>query len=112
MFAALTLIFGLGVGSFINVLLARLPAHRTLCAPGSSCPTCGAAIAWHDNIPILSFLALRGRCRACAGRIAWRYPIVEGVTALLFLAAYLRYGLDPQFFVSALLLSALVAITG
>jgi len=69
-------------------------------------------IAWHDNVPVLSFLALRARCRACAAPIAWRYPIIEVVTAVLFLGAYLRFGLGPEFVWGIILLGSLIAITG
>ena len=76
------LLLGLAVGSFLNVVVSRLPAQRSLVRPRSACPACGAAIAWHDNIPILSFLMLRARCRACEIRISWRYPLLEAATAL------------------------------
>jgi leader peptidase (prepilin peptidase)/N-methyltransferase len=102
---------GLIVGSFLNVVIARLPQHRSLWMPGSACPTCGAAIAWHDNIPVLSYALLRGRCRACAGRISARYPLVEATTAALFLGALARFGLGPDFAIAAALLAALVAVT-
>ena len=105
------LVAGLLVGSFLNVVIARVPERRSLWRPGSACPGCGAAIAWHDNIPILSFLALRGRCRACAIPIPWRYPIVEMVTGLLFLAAALMFGPTLDAAVAAALLAGLVAIT-
>ncbi len=102
---------GLVIGSFLNVVIARLPEHRSLWMPGSACPTCGAAIAWRDNIPVLSFALLRGRCRACAGRISARYPLVEAATAALFLAAAARFGVGPELAIAAALLAALVAIT-
>ena len=104
--------FGLLVGSFLNVVIARLPAGRSLWGPRSACPTCDAVIAWHDNIPILSFIALRARCRACDARIAWRYPVVEIATAILFLAAYVRFGLSLDLVWVMALLASLVAITG
>jgi leader peptidase (prepilin peptidase)/N-methyltransferase len=104
-------VLGLVIGSFLNVVIARLPAHRSLWMPGSACPTCGAAIAWRDNIPVLSFALLRGRCRACAGRISARYPLVEAATAVLFLAAAARFGVGPELAIAAALLAALVAIT-
>ena len=104
--------FGLVIGSFLNVVIARLPERRSLWAPGSACPVCGTAIAWHDNIPLISFLALRGRCRACATPIPWRYPLVEALTAALFALAWLVYGANPlDFVIAAGLLAALVAIT-
>jgi leader peptidase (prepilin peptidase)/N-methyltransferase len=102
---------GLLVGSFLNVVIARVPERRSLWQPGSACPGCGVAIAWHDNVPILSFLALRGRCRACSMAIPWRYPIVEGVTAALFAAAVLTFGPTLDAVVAAALLAGLVALT-
>src|SRR3989440_9259093 len=85
-------LFGLIVGSFLNVVIARLPEGRSLVRPGSACPGCGAAIAWHDNVPLLSFVSLRGRCRACTMPIPWRYPLVEAVTGVLFGAAAVVFG--------------------
>jgi leader peptidase (prepilin peptidase)/N-methyltransferase len=105
------LVVGLLIGSFLNVVIARVPERRSLWQPGSACPACGAAIAWHDNIPLLSFVALRGRCRACATPIPWRYPIIELVTGLLFLASALAFGPTLDAAVAAALLAGLVAIT-
>jgi leader peptidase (prepilin peptidase) / N-methyltransferase len=105
------LVAGLLIGSFLNVVIARVPERRSLWQPGSACPGCGAAIAWHDNIPLLSFVALRGRCRACATPIPWRYPIVELVTGLLFLTSALAFGPTLHAAVAAALLAGLVAIT-
>jgi leader peptidase (prepilin peptidase)/N-methyltransferase len=102
---------GLVTGSFLTVVIARLPAGRSLWRPGSTCPACGAAIAWHDNFPLLSFVVLRGRCRACRAAISWQYPAVEASTAVLFGLAYARFGPAPEFAMAAGLLAALVAIT-
>jgi leader peptidase (prepilin peptidase)/N-methyltransferase len=103
---------GLVIGSFLNVVIARLPERRSLWAPRSACPGCGHAIAWHDNIPLVSFLLLRGRCRACAAPISWRYPIVEASTAVLFALAWIfGDGSIVDFTIAAGLLAALVAIT-
>jgi leader peptidase (prepilin peptidase) / N-methyltransferase len=105
-------ILGLVVGSFLNVVIARLPDRRSLWAPASACPGCGNAIAWHDNVPLVSFIALRGRCRACAAPISWRYPIAEGATAILFGVAWIVFGGSlVDFTVAAALLAALVAVT-
>jgi leader peptidase (prepilin peptidase)/N-methyltransferase len=104
-------IAGLLIGSFLNVVIARVPAGRSLWHPGSSCPACGAGIAWHDNIPILSFIALRGRCRACAVPIPWRYPLVEAVTAAAFGVSAFAFGPSLQAVVAAAFLGTLVAIT-
>jgi leader peptidase (prepilin peptidase)/N-methyltransferase len=75
---------GLLLGSFLNVCISRLPDHRSIVRPGSHCPVCKAAIRWYDNIPLLSWLALRGRCRACGTKISWRYPAVELAVGLWF----------------------------
>jgi leader peptidase (prepilin peptidase)/N-methyltransferase len=108
---AVFVVAGLLIGSFLNVVIARLPEGRSLWRPGSACPGCGAAIAWHDNVPIISFVALRGRCRACAMPISRRYPVVEAVTGALFGAAALAFGPTLDAVVAAALLAALVAIT-
>ena len=107
----LPLVFGLLVGSFLNVVIARVPEGRSVWAPRSACPRCSALIAWYDNIPLLSFLVLRGHCRGCRAGIPWRYPIVEATTASAFALAYLLLGPTPQFLVAAVLLGALIAIT-
>src|SRR5262245_48737124 len=104
-------VFGLVLGSFLNVVIARLPERRSLWGPRSACPGCGAPIAWYDNVPLLSFALLRGRCRTCAASIPWRYPLVEAVTGALFGAAWLEFGPTAEFVVAAVLLAALVAIT-
>jgi leader peptidase (prepilin peptidase)/N-methyltransferase len=105
-------LFGLCIGSFLNVVIARLPSGRSIAHPGSACPRCGAAIAWYDNLPVLSYLLLRARCRACRAAISWRYPMVEIVCAGLFAAAYLRFGPSLQLAAAVVLLSGLIAITG
>lgn len=91
--------YGLVVGSFVNVLVARVPDRRSIVKPPSSCPGCGARVRWHDNVPVLSYLALRGRCRGCKAPISLRYPVVELLVALLFVTTYLRFGLSPLLFV-------------
>ena len=85
-------LFGLVVGSFDNVAIHRLPEGKSLWAPRSSCPLCGEPIAWHDNIPLLSFFLLRRRCRHCGELISWRYPAVELLSGLLFLAIFAKAG--------------------
>jgi leader peptidase (prepilin peptidase)/N-methyltransferase len=107
----LPLVFGLLVGSFLNVVIARVPEGGSVWAPRSACPRCGALIGWYDNIPLLSFLLLRGRCRGCRAGIPWRYPIVEATTASAFALAYVLLGPTPEFLVAAVLLAALIAIT-
>jgi leader peptidase (prepilin peptidase) / N-methyltransferase len=89
---AVATVFGLMFGSFLNVCIYRIPRDLSVVAPRSFCPECGARIAWHDNIPLLSYVVLRGRCRACGKRIGLRYPIVEMSTAILFAATAIQYG--------------------
>jgi leader peptidase (prepilin peptidase)/N-methyltransferase len=81
---------GLVVGSFLNVVIHRLPRGESLSHPPSRCPRCGAAIRWYDNVPVLSYLFLAGRCRDCRAPISPRYPLVEAATGLLFFAAALK----------------------
>lgn len=87
-------LFGLAVGSFLNVCIHRLPEHKSVVTPGSRCPGCGYALRWYDNIPVISYLLLRGRCHSCRAPISIRYPIIEVVTMVVFLAHYLIIGLD------------------
>jgi leader peptidase (prepilin peptidase)/N-methyltransferase len=85
-------IFGAIVGSFLNVCIYRLPLGKSVVWPGSACPNCGRSLAWFENLPVLSYLALWGRCRTCQHPIAGRYPLVEALTALMFAAAWSYYG--------------------
>jgi leader peptidase (prepilin peptidase) / N-methyltransferase len=82
--AVMALVFGLLIGSFLNVCTHRWPRDSSVVRPRSHCPACEKTIAWYDNIPIASYLALRGRCRHCGARISWRYPVVELLTGLVF----------------------------
>mgnify|MGYP001813862339 CR=1 FL=1 len=104
------LLIGLVVGSFLNVVIVRLPAGASLIRPGSTCPGCSTAIRWFDNIPVLSYLLLRGRCRACGERISPRYPAIEMLTGLLFLACAARYGLSAEAAAAALFCSLMVVL--
>lgn len=91
---ALVAALGLAVGSFLNVVIYRLPRSKSLVTPRSSCPGCGALIRWYQNVPLLSYIFLRGRCRGCVARISPRYPLVELLTAVLFLVFFWRYGIS------------------
>jgi leader peptidase (prepilin peptidase)/N-methyltransferase len=86
--------FGLIFGSFANVLIWRVPRGESIVSPGSRCPSCGHDIRWYDNVPVLSWLLLRGRCRDCGEPIAWRYPAVELASGALWLLAGWRFGLS------------------
>lgn len=90
--AAFCFVLGLVVGSFLNVVIARLPTHQSIVRPGSRCPRCGHALAWFENVPLVSWLCLGARCRACGAPISARYPAVEALTGCLFLACWLRFG--------------------
>jgi len=83
-FAALCGALGLVLGSFLNVVVYRVPRRKSIVRPGSSCPECGAPIRWFDNIPVISWFVLRGRCRDCRASISPRYPLVELGTGILF----------------------------
>ena len=104
-------LFGLVIGSFLNVVIGRLPEGKSLWHPGSTCDACGAHIRWFDNVPVLSWLSLRARCRSCGAAISWRYPAVELSTALLFTVAAYRFGPTLDLVPAIVLLAALVAIT-
>jgi leader peptidase (prepilin peptidase)/N-methyltransferase len=107
LFALYAFLLGAIVGSFLNVVIHRYPREESIVFPPSRCPACGARIKPWDNVPIVSWILLRGRCRACRGPIAVRYPIVELTNALLWLAAWLHLGLS----VPALLLALVASMT-
>jgi leader peptidase (prepilin peptidase)/N-methyltransferase len=109
--AAIAFVPGLALGSFLNVVAARVPLRRSIVHPGSACMSCGSALAWHDNVPLLSFALLRGRCRHCDVRIPWRYPAVEAATALLIGGCVLKFGLTWDAAVAAFFCAALVAVS-
>jgi len=86
-------LFGLVIGSFLNVCITRIPEDLSIVSPGSRCPKCGTAIKFYDNVPVFAWIWLRGKCRACGAPISVMYPLVELSTGLLFVAAYLEYGI-------------------
>jgi leader peptidase (prepilin peptidase)/N-methyltransferase len=92
-FAAL---FGLVIGSFLNVCIVRIPERKSIVMPASACPKCGVAIRPWDNIPVVSWLLLRGKCRACSTKISWMYPVVELLTGALFWGCYDAFGLSTE----------------
>ena len=103
---------GLFVGSFLNVVIVRVPFGQSIVRPGSHCPQCQKAVRWFDNIPVLSFCLLRGRCRNCRASIPARYLLVELLTGLLFLAATVVHGWNPDLILRVwVLVSILVAVT-
>lgn len=106
-------VFMLGMifGSFLNVCIHRFPREQSIVWPGSMCPACGKSIVWYDNIPVLSFLVLSGRCRSCNGKISSRYWMVEAVTGLTYLWIWFRFGATAQSLVAAILFSLLLVAT-
>ncbi len=95
-------LFGLAFGSFLNVCIVRIPRGESIVLPRSHCPQCHHPIRWYDNIPLLSYIVLRGRCRDCRARISARYPLVESLTAGVLVADFHTYGLSPEFIKYAL----------
>jgi leader peptidase (prepilin peptidase)/N-methyltransferase len=102
---------GLAIGSFLNVVAARVPLKRSIVSPPSACMGCGTEIAWYDNIPLVSWLALRGRCRSCGTGISARYPAVELVSGLLVAGCFWKFGLSGTAFVAAFFCLCLVAVS-
>jgi leader peptidase (prepilin peptidase)/N-methyltransferase len=103
-------LFGLAVGSFLNVCIHRIPLGKSIVSPPSSCPQCGQQIKYYDNIPLLSYIILFGKCRHCRTPIPLHYPVVEAVTGLLSAALLMKFNLSPQFFLFFLFSASLVTI--
>jgi leader peptidase (prepilin peptidase)/N-methyltransferase len=104
-------ILGAVVGSFLNVCIYRLPKDESIVFPPSRCPGCGKNIRWFDNIPIISWLVLRGRCRSCSASISLQYPLVELTNGLLSLALFMRFGPSLAYIILFIFCSAMVVIT-
>lgn len=105
-------LFGLVVGSFLNVVIHRVPLRESVASPGSHCPGCGAQIKAYDNVPVLSYLLLRGRCRNCEMRIPVSYPVVEALTAGLFGAAIYAFGFSFRLAIALVFIVVLVSLAG
>lgn len=105
-------LLGLVVGSFLNVVIHRVPLRQSVVWPASRCPACGEPIAPLDNVPVLSYVLLRGRCRNCKARISARYPLVEVFTGALFAAAAYEFGLGLRLLSALVLISTLIALAG
>lgn len=109
--AAVVLAPALAIGSFLNVVASRLPVRVPIGASRSACMSCAAPIAAYDNIPLVSYAVLRGRCRSCGAHIPWRYPLVEGLTAGLIVACVLRFGLTAEAVVASFFCATLVVVS-
>ena len=106
-----SVLFGLCLGSFANVCIYRIPLNKSIVHPPSSCPQCGGRIRYYDNIPVISYLFLLGRCRQCKASVSWRYPLVEILMALLSLALFIRFGYHPQYFLFLLFAGTLLTLS-
>src|SRR2546427_12316224 len=111
MIAFIIFVFGLIIGSFLNVCILRIPIAESVVLPPSHCPSCGTPIKPYDNIPVVSWLVLAGRCRKCKARISAMYPMVELATALLFLACYLVFGINAEGLKWAIFAALLIVLT-
>jgi leader peptidase (prepilin peptidase)/N-methyltransferase len=103
-------VFGLMIGSFLNVCIARVPRGESVVSPGSHCPKCNTPIQWYDNIPVLSYLALGAKCRACRAPISVRYPFVEITTAVAFVLQAIAFPDEPILLVSRLVFTAMLIV--
>ncbi len=104
-------LFGLCIGSFLNVCIYRIPERKSIVFPSSQCPKCGASIRFYDNLPVIGWLLLRGRCRDCGDRISWRYPVVELLTGSFGLAIAVKFGLTIPAVIYFIFTIALIVIT-
>lgn len=110
-YLVIVFLFGAAFGSFLNVCIYRIPRDKSIVSPPSACPGCGQHIRFYDNIPIISYIFLRGKCRNCGSGISFRYPLVELLTAVLFLALYRKLGLSTGFFIQVFFVSLLIVIS-
>jgi len=110
-FSLFAFVFGAVIGSFLNVCICRMPRDESIVSPPSHCPHCSYRIRWYDNIPLLSYLVLRGKCRGCGAHISLQYPLVELINGLLTLALFYRFGPSLTFLSLFLFCSGLVTIT-
>lgn len=104
-------VLGAVVGSFLNVCICRLPEDKSVVFPPSACPKCGYQLRWYDNVPFISFLLLRAKCRSCHAPISWRYPLVEALNGLLTLLLFMKFGISLTFLAMFIFCSSLVVIT-
>ena len=103
-------LFGLVIGSFLNVCIHRLPLKQSVVRPGSRCPDCGYALRWYDNVPVVSYAMLGGKCRSCARPISMQYPLIEAMTALVFVMHWYAFGATAMLPVRILFACALIVL--
>ena len=106
-----SILFGAIMGSFLNVCIFRLPKEESIIAPGSHCPYCKTPIKFYDNIPLVSYLLLKGKCRQCQGLISFQYPLIEGITAFSSLILFMKFGVTLSYLVYFAFMAALIVIT-
>lgn len=106
----LIFIYGLIIGSFLNVLIYRIPREESIAWPGSHCTSCNHSLSWYDNIPLFSYLVLKGKCRYCKTKILSLYPIVESLNAVIYIIMYLKFGFGLDFIFYSLMSSILLAV--
>ena len=111
MWDIISIVFGAMIGSFLNVCIFRLPKEESIVWPGSYCPHCKNPIKFYDNIPLVSYILLKGRCRHCHTAISFQYPLVEGITALASLILFIKFGLSLSYLFYFLFVAALIVIT-
>ena len=108
--AAFLFVYGLVIGSFLNVCIYRIPEKKSIIYPPSACPKCNNRIKWHDNIPVLSFFLLGGKCRFCGEKISLRYPIIEFMTGLLFVLFFIKFGVEKIYFFYIIMVGYLITL--
>src|SRR5690554_6056807 len=104
-------IIGLIIGSFLNVIIYRLPKNESIVSPPSHCPNCDKNLRVIDLIPVISFIINRGKCRYCGDKISWQYPLVELLTVFLFLSLFLKFGFNSIFIIYIILVSLLIVLS-
>ena len=103
-------LYGLLIGSFLNVCIYRIPREESIVFPSSHCPTCGTSLKWHDLVPVFSYLVLRGNCRYCGEKISPQYPIVELLNSLVYILIYYKFGFSLNFLFYGIIFSILIII--
>lgn len=104
--------YGISIGSFLNVVIYRIPLGKSVSKGRSYCPICGTSLKWYDLVPIISYLTLRGKCRYCGATISKQYPIVESITGFGFVLLYLYFGFNLSFLISLAIWCSFVAMSG